>query len=148
MVKNNSYYYETQVSGLAGAIHRELSNKLVKMFSGSKLAISHIVILELLNEKKSSNMSDLSKSLSLTMSAATAVIDKMVEFGLVKREHSAKDRRIVDVSLTKKGKDAAGKVIKNRHDMIKEVFSVISKQEKKQYLGLLKKIYTGLKRKK
>jgi len=144
MPKNRTFYYETEIAKIAGAIHRELSHRIDCICSGGRLTISHMVILELLVKRKSSNMSELSKSLNLTMPAATAIIDKMIELGLVKRDRPAEDRRIVDISLTKKGSDSAKKVIKSRHDIIKEVFSVMTEQEKKQYLLLLNKVYTGI----
>jgi len=142
MSKNRTFYYETEIAKIAGTIHRELSYRIDCICSGDRLTISHMVILELLAERESSNMSELSKTLNLTMPAATAIVDKMVELGLVKRDRPAEDRRVVDISLTKKGKDSAKKVIKSRHDVIKEIFSVMTEQEKKQYLMLLNKVYT------
>ena len=144
MTKNRPFYYETEIAKMAGAIHRELSHKLDSICSGGRLTISHMVILELLAERESSNMSELSKTLNFTMPAATAIIDKMIELGLVKRDRSTEDRRIVVVSLTAKGKDSAKKLTKSRHDMVREVFSVMTEQEKKQYLLLLNKVYTGI----
>ena len=40
------------------------------------------------------------------MSTATGVIDRMVEGGWVCRDRSLKDRRVVEVRLTKRGREA------------------------------------------
>ncbi|NQT94908.1 MAG: MarR family transcriptional regulator [Candidatus Omnitrophica bacterium] len=148
MKENKPFHYETEIAKTAGALHRELANRLNRMFAGGKLTISHMIVLELLNEKKCSNMSEIAKILDLTMGAVTAIVDKMVEVQLVKRGHSEEDRRIVEVCLTKKGIDTAKKVTKNRLEIIKEVFSVMTKQEKQQYLKLLNKVYNGLRNRK
>ena len=141
---NTDFNYEAEISKTAGAIHRELTNKLNKIFSKGKLTMSHIIILELLYERKHSTMTELAKSLNLTMSAATAIIDKMVELRFVDRARSNKDRRIVEVSLTKKGATAATKVLSNRLEMVKEMFFILTKPEKQQYLLLLRKVYSGI----
>ena len=144
MHNNTDFNYETEISKTAGAIHRELTNKLNKLFSKGNLTMSHIIVLELLYEKKHSTMTGLAKSLNLTMSATTAIIDKMVKQKLVGRARSEKDRRIVEVSLTKKGTTTATEVLNNRLEMVKEMFLVLTKSEKQQYLKLLRKVYSGI----
>ena len=147
MRNKGGFNYEAEISKTAGAIHRELSNKLNKIFSKGKITMSHIIVLELLYEKKHSIMTELAKSLNLTMSATTAIIDKMVEIRLVNRNRSEKDRRIVEVSLTKKGTTTTAKVLNNRLEMVKEMFFVLTKSEKQQYLKLLRKVYSGIREK-
>jgi DNA-binding MarR family transcriptional regulator len=136
--------YEYEISKLAAAMHREMVDKLNGMVSKGHINISHFVILEFLNEKKTSNMSDLSNALKLTMSAATAIVDKMVGLRLVYRSRSSADRRVVDVTLTAKGKKTALKFAKYRLSMIKDIFAVLTEEDKKAYYKLLKKIYDGL----
>ncbi len=148
MTEKRIYFYEEEISKVASSMHRELVNKISSVIPDGGINISHIIILEFLKEKKSSNMSELSKTLKLTMGAATAIIDKMVELQLTKRHHSKTDRRVVEVELTDKGKAAAEKFIKHRLVVIKEVFSVLTESDKKIYLKLLTKIYDGLKYKK
>ena len=147
MHNNTDFNYETEISKTAGAIHRELTNKYNKIFAKGKLAMSHIIVLELIYEKKHSTMTELAKLLNLTMSATTAIIDKMVELKLVGRARSEKDRRIVEVSLTKKGTTTATKVLNNRLEMVKEMFFVLTELEKQQYLKLLRKVYSGIREK-
>lgn len=138
-------YYEKEILKLAGAMHRKFADRLNSISLDGKLTISHLIILELLNEKSSSNMSELSKNLKLTMSATTSIIDKMRELKLIKRHHSEDDRRIVLVTLTKNGKMLISKISRDRLAVMKEIFSVLSEKEKELYLELIKKIYNSLK---
>ncbi len=49
-------------------------------------------------------MSDLSERLQLSPSTVTALVDDLVQHGWAEREVDAKDRRVVRVALTDKGK--------------------------------------------
>ncbi|MFA6637167.1 MAG: hypothetical protein WCV56_08745, partial [Candidatus Omnitrophota bacterium] len=83
-----------------------------------------------------------------TMSAATAIVDKMIEHRLVKRERDKDDRRIVRVSLVSGGKDLEKRIHEFRKRVSEDLFSVLSSSEKKAYLGMLKKVYSNITEKK
>jgi DNA-binding MarR family transcriptional regulator len=144
MTEKQIFFYEKQISELISIMHREMVDKLSSMVPQKNIHISHLIILEYLKEKGVSNMSALSKALKLTMGAATAIIDKMVVLKLVKRNRTEKDRRVVEVALTSKGNNAAIKFGEYRLSMIKDMFSVLTEDNKKAYLELLKKICNGL----
>ncbi len=145
MKKRDSCYYEKEIFRLSGAMHRRFADRISSILPDDRFTVSHLIILEFLDANESSNMSELSKNLKLTMSAMTSIIDRMIELELVERHHSKDDRRIVLVTLTKGGNALLLKINKNRLAIIKEIFSVLTDKEKESYLGLIKKIYTGLK---
>jgi DNA-binding MarR family transcriptional regulator len=147
MTEKQIFFYEKQISDLISIMHREMVDKLNSMVPQKNIHISHLIILEYLKEKGVSNMSALSKALKLTMGAATTIIDKMVELKLVRRNRPEKDRRIVEVVLTGRGRNTAVKFSKYRLSMIKDIFSVLTENDKKAYLKLLKKICNGLRQK-
>jgi DNA-binding MarR family transcriptional regulator len=144
MPEKQIFFYEKQISGLISIMHREMVDKLNSMIPQKHINIPHLIILEYLKEKGISNMSELSKALKLTMGAATAIIDKMVALKLVRRNRTEKDRRVVEVLLTGKGKSTAIKFAEYRLSMIKDIFSVLTEVDKKAYLKLLEKICNGL----
>ena len=123
---------------------REFTSKQDSILAKGKIAIPHVVILDVLKEKESSTMGELAKILNLTMSAVTVIIDKMIELGFVKRERSKEDRRIVNVMLAKKGKELAEEVNKERRNMANDIFSVLTGKEKEEYLRLISKVYESL----
>ena len=145
MDKTKKCYYEKEIAKFAAAMQTKFADKLNSIVLDGKLTVSHYIILNLLNDRKDSNMSELAKNLKLTMSATTSIIDKMVELKLVKRHHSEDDRRIVLITLTGNGKILVSKISKDRLVVIREILSVLSDKEKQLYLGLIKKIYSGLK---
>ena len=123
---------------------REFARKQDSILAKGKIAIAHVVILDVLKEKESSTMGELAKILNLTMSAVTVIIDKMIELTLVKRERSKEDRRIVNVTLAKTGKDLMKKINEERETMTNEIFSVLTDKEKEEYLRLIRKVYESL----
>ena len=126
-------------------ILREVAVKQMSVFSKDKITLTQVVVLDLLKEKGSCRMGDIAAALNLTMSAVTGIIDKMIEMGLVKRERSGKDRRIVWVSLFPKGKRTVKKVNRERINAVNDLFLVLTLDEKHEYLRLLEKIYKNLK---
>lgn len=61
----------------------------------------------LLNEKEAQTLSQLSNDLSRTRCTITGLVDRLEVKGLVRRKRSRKDRRLVYVSLTDKGRELA-----------------------------------------
>lgn len=137
--------FGSEVSKILPRILREVTSRQASIFSRGDISIPHIVILEFLKETGSCRMSDLAKMLHLTMSAVTGIVDKMVDLGLVKRERSSKDRRVVRVSLLKKGEETARRVNAERESVSNDIFSVLTQQEKQEYLKLLTKVSDSLK---
>ena len=52
-----------------------------------------------------------------------------------------RDRRIIYIDLTQKGKDVVEKVRKQREKMISKVFGKLETGERKEYLRILTKIH-------
>ncbi|NQT90637.1 MAG: MarR family transcriptional regulator [Candidatus Omnitrophica bacterium] len=137
--------FEAELMRIIPVIHREIMKRHELISSEKSLAISHIVILDLLRDKKILHMGELARTLNMSMSAATAIIDKMVELALVERARSQEDRRIVNVSATKKGEGVLQAISRSRLEIISQMFSVFTSQEKQTYLKLIKKVHRGLK---
>ena len=123
---------------------REMSKRNESSLNKMNLPVSNIIVLDVLREKGPSAMGDIARSLGLTMSAATGIVDKMIKNGVVKRERSDTDRRVVKVALLKKGQDICEKVQKMRKDIISDMYSVLSDQERDEYLTILRKVYSNM----
>ncbi len=71
------------------------------------LTYNQIGILFLLREHHSLTMSELAKHLDVELSNATQMMDRLHRMDYVKRTSDTRDRRVVRVSLSQKGKDLA-----------------------------------------
>lgn len=134
-----------EVSKIHPMIIRELTKRQQGIISRGFLTIPQIVILDYLAERGPCKMSELAKVLNFSMSAVTAIVDKMIELKLVKREHSSKDRRVINIIMLHKGREVFKRINKERRDIVNDIFSVLTKSEKVEYMRLLRKIYNDLK---
>ncbi|MFH1846697.1 MAG: MarR family transcriptional regulator [Candidatus Omnitrophota bacterium] len=147
MVPNKRVDIGNEISRLQPLIFREVTKKQKTIFAKKGITFPHIIILDFLKENGTRKMGDLAEVLHLTMSAVTGIVDKMIEDGFVKREHSKKDRRIVMVTLIKKGKVIARQISEERRNIANDVFSVLTQKEKKEYLRLISKVHNELRKK-
>lgn len=140
----NNADFGREVSKTLPLIQREFVKRQMTIFSKGFLTVPQVVILDLLAERGPCKMSELAKTLDFTMSAVTAIVDKMLKLKLVKRERSSKDRRVVKVVMLNKGKETAGRLTEERRDIANNLFSALTKEEKGEYLKLLRKVYDNL----
>ncbi len=78
-----------------------------------------------IQKSSSLTMNELSDRMNLDSSTMTRVIDKLVRDELIKRERDEADRRIVLVSLTDKGKEAASSLNSSVNEYYKKIISSI-----------------------
>jgi DNA-binding MarR family transcriptional regulator len=148
MKKAKHVDFGSEVSSLLPLIIREVTRRQSTVIAKGNLTIPHIVILDLLREGPSCRMGDLAKALHLTMSAATAIVDKMVKLNLIKRERSNEDRRVVRVGLLRKGQETAKRIYNERRKSADDMFSALTESERQEYLKMLRKVCASLRKKK
>lgn len=79
-------------------------------------------------------MSPLADTLSLSMGAASTLVDRLVGRGLVQREADPEDRRAVFVSLTEKGDKVLEEATCARRDLNQMAFTRMAPETRKQLL--------------
>ena len=80
-------------------------------------------IIEAIGKKQSKNMSTVAKTLSVTVGTLTIAINNLVKKGYVNRARSEEDRRVVLISLSKKGERAYDHHEKFHDEMIQATLS-------------------------
>lgn len=86
-------------------------------------------VIEAIGLGQGRNMSSVAKDLSVTMGTLTIAVNNLVKKSYVHRSRSEKDRRVVLVSLTAKGKKAFYHHKKFHEDMIKATINGLSLEE-------------------
>ncbi len=77
--------------------------------------------------------------LGVTLSAVTALINRLHKMGLVTRERQEKDRRQVWIAITLQGLDVLSDVEDKRNLLLAVYLSNLSVSERQQLLDLLKR---------
>jgi len=94
-------------------------------------------ILMLINDNNEKSMSEISSMTGLEKSSFTRSIDYLVDNRFVEKNFTESDRRIIKLSLTKKGIKAAN-LIKNDFDSyLDSLISDFSEEEKKNFFNSL-----------
>jgi len=84
------------------------------------------------------NTSFLAHMLGVTLSAVTALINRLHKMGLVTRERQEQDRRQVWISITDKGLEVLENVEERRNLLFALYLSRVPEEEREQLLELLK----------
>jgi DNA-binding MarR family transcriptional regulator len=77
-----------------------------RSFQGKRLPITIMQMraLSLFNERDTVNISDISRSLGMSLQSATNLVFRLEQLGYLERSKNNKDKRVSDVRLTAKGK--------------------------------------------
>jgi DNA-binding MarR family transcriptional regulator len=94
--------------------------------------------------KKALKMSEIAKSLQLTLSSVTALVDKLEAKNFVTRQRSLEDRRIVRVSLTGEGRKYFELIERAQREISMSVLKVLSREEQEMLLALFRKVAAKL----
>lgn len=84
------------------AIRQKIASELNLSFDEMQLTYSQWLVLNLVRKNKSINIKDLAELLDITSSAATQIVDGLVNKGLLSRKRSKTDRRVLEITLLKK----------------------------------------------
>jgi DNA-binding MarR family transcriptional regulator len=76
----------------------------------------------------------------VTTAAVTGIIDRLVRCGYVLRKSDTSDRRIIYVEATQKGLTMTKKIMSQRRQLIMQIFSKISQDDRSRYLDILTRV--------
>lgn len=101
-------------------------------------------ILEALYHLGPLSLGELAGKLLVTGGNVTYVMDRLEEQGLVYRDRSPADRRIIEAKLTEKGRDLIAQVFPGHGEYIESLSGHLSSAEQGVLCELLKKLGTAI----
>jgi DNA-binding MarR family transcriptional regulator len=117
----------------------------IKKGAFSDLSITEIHTIEAVGLYGSKTMSEVAAELEITMGTLTTAVDKLIKKNYMERSRSNTDRRIVNISLTKRGKLAYRIHEKFHLDMVEAVMNDFTAEEEEILLIALRKLNKHLK---
>lgn len=116
--------------------------QVIRQLSNSNISISELHLIEAADKcgEGRNTVSEIAQILDITNSSVTIAVNKLVVKGFLKKVKNENDRRSVYVELTEKGN-----YIKRYHEeyhknMIKEIASTMTEEEKKALITGMKKL--------
>ena len=110
-------------------------------FANKKLAekgsnMPQYSVLAMLDEMGEATMGSLSRRLGTTMGASTNLVDKLVYAGLVERNRSSEDRRVVNVKATEAGAELLESVTRSTAEYMGQFLQDISDSDRKEVIRI------------
>ncbi|MEZ0536707.1 MarR family winged helix-turn-helix transcriptional regulator [Caldicellulosiruptoraceae bacterium PP1] len=105
-----------------------------------ELSITQIHTIEAIGRGKEKTMSEIAKSLEVTVGTLTIMIDSLIKKGYVERKRKEDDRRVVLVKLTKKGEAVYLLHEMFHREMIRTIIDGLNDEEEKVLINALEKL--------
>ena len=96
------------------------------------LSMPQLGILMQLHYRGGCGISDLSERFDVTNAAASQLVDKLVQSGLIQREEDPHDRRVKRVNLTEKGQELIRHSTERRYRWVEALAHKLSPEEREQ----------------
>ncbi len=120
-----------------GAVMRRSLRSMILYMKENELSMSQIGALFQI-QRGTSNVSDLGEGLGITIAAASQMLERLVQQGLIQRSEDPLDRRAKKLILTDKGKGILQKSVQARQVWMGDMAAALSGQEKEQIAEALK----------
>lgn len=120
--------------------YRAVSGKV----TGYGLTTPQFGVLEALHHLGPLSLGELAEKLLVTGGNVTYVMDRLEERGLVYRERSPEDRRVVQAKLTPEGKDLIESVFPGHARIVHDLCETLDPDERQELRALLKKLGKGV----
>jgi DNA-binding MarR family transcriptional regulator len=125
------------------SFRRAMSFRMAGSANIPRITPSQWGVLMSIEDRGESTVKDIAKTLGITSSATTQLIDGLVANGYVMRTMHPEDRRAVTLSLSKKTKTQVAQMKKQTVQKFIKLFKVLTDDELNRYFALNKKIVQG-----
>ena len=116
---------------------RRITKELAKR---ADLTGPQLTVVKLLEQVGGLSLSELSDKIRAQNSTVTGIIDRMEREGLVARERSKEDRRVVHIRLTPKGTALAREIPVEPMEIFKGALESLSGQEMRDLMRIMAKV--------
>ncbi len=117
-----------------------LASYVESRIAAEGLCLSDFMVLEVLLHKGPMTISAIGEKVLLANASMTSAVDRLEKRAFVVRQHSATDRRIRLVELTRSGRSFITQLYARHEQDLKKVTSVLTERERNQVRILLKKL--------
>lgn len=116
---------------------RRLTKTLAKRFG---LTGPQLTVIKILDQIGDLSLSSLSGRIKANNSTVTGIIDRMEREGLVRRERSQTDRRMVLIRLTDKGRALAGQIEVQPMEIFRQAVAALPESEMQTLFSILDRV--------
>lgn len=134
------HQFSREVAEIMPFLLREFVKREKNELSTGRISFPQMVALDLLSQRPRVKMTEIAHALSVQLSTATPLVDRLVRQGMAARRRDEKDRRLVWVNATAKGRKVIENILREKQASIRAIFGSVTEDERAQYLSVLKKV--------
>ncbi len=138
--QKNFFRFGEIIMEIARKLHIELDEQNVPGITGSQF-----FVLRQICSRGRLTVSEVAEKLGVSLSAITALVDRLVKSGLVVRSRDEKDRRLVWLEATDKGKETMRNCMEGRKKVAEKYFSQLSEEDVQKLVDVYGKILSMIK---
>ena len=121
----------------ADVFMRESMHQTIRFWKESELSMPQISVLMHLRHHGACGVSEVGAYLGVTNAAASQMVDRLVQQGLLERAENPQDRRAKQLTLTRKGEVLIQKGIEARRRWLEDLGSALTGEQQKALLVAL-----------
>lgn len=125
-------------------LQRAIKKKMMNMDPAAGVNLHQMHTLRFIDEQPKLTMSKLADTLHISQASATPLIARLQKMGLVQRKTDPKNRKLVRLVLTPKGKEQLKKAFQMCQKQLKEIFSFIPKKDQPVFARILAELLSAL----
>lgn len=122
------------------AIKHKIAAEIHFFFAEIQITHSQWLVLQLVKKNKIIRIKDLANLLDITSSAATQIVDGLVDKGLLMRKRNPDDRRTLKIELSEKSRNQFDSIKNKSFKTLYSLFNVLDNDELLKYCELNDKI--------
>ncbi|WP_245954602.1 MarR family winged helix-turn-helix transcriptional regulator [Paenibacillus flagellatus] len=117
-----------ELTALFKNLVRKISHEWNKRMEDG-MSISQFRTLYILNSRGPQKTAELAETLGVTSGAITGLADKLIAKGMLERERSEEDRRVVYLRMTDKGKETLDRLLDTQREAIALFFKPLAEED-------------------
>jgi len=121
-------------------IHQELVGVLDPGITGHQF-----VVLKMIKDHGQMTVSQVAECLGVSLSAVTALVDRLCKAGMVERHRSAEDRRVVRLEITGEGRQLVQVCDEGRQRIILRYLGLLNEEDLLHMIKIYEKIISFMK---
>lgn len=143
-------YIENILESMHTVKHKIFMHGFIKNLKNNKdnITSSQLDVLGVIRKKRNLSVTDVAKAIGISNSAATQLIEELVNKGYVTRESGIADRRTLLLNLSEKSKRQIDLMKEKSIEWLADIFECLSDRELAQYSVINKKISDSILNKK
>ena len=117
-------------SQLARGMVRHENNYLTR----GAITLPQVWVLRCLSRQRECSMREIADFMKMGLSSVTGMVDRLVKQGLANRRRTERDRRLVFVDITAKGRKILKEILGQRRETTFNLFESLTAEERLTYL--------------